>query len=222
MFKVLIVEDDPMVTMINEQYIEKNRDFKVVGKCSNGEDAISFLEKQTADLVILDVYMPHMDGLTTLKEIRDRNFPVSVIMVTAANDISTFEAAMRLGAVDYLVKPFDFARFQLALEKYASKTQVLNEGSTLNQSSIDQIVGTQHTNTESLPKGIQEQTKSSILECLASSAGWMTGDEIASGCGLSAVTVRRYMNHLAQTGEVTSRMNYDTGGRPCMMYSLRR
>jgi len=221
MFKVLIVEDDPMVAMINEQYIAKNSSFKVVGKCGNGEEAIAFLEKNAVDLLILDVYMPHMNGLETLKVIREKNIPVSVIMVTAANDITSFETAMRLGAVDYLVKPFDFARFQLALDKYSAKTSVLKDGETLNQSSIDRILDSQGPAADMLPKGIQEQTKSNILQCLASSDDWMTGDEIASGCGLSAVTVRRYMNHLAQTGEVTSHMNYDTGGRPCMMYRIR-
>ena len=222
MYKVLIVEDDPMVAMINEQYVKKNKNFRVEGKCGNGEAAIAWLKKNTADLIIMDVYMPAMNGLDTLREIRKENISVSVIMVTAANDSATFEDAMRLGAIDYLVKPFSFDRFTQALDRFAASTGVLKESKALNQASIDRIVGSaQKTAAAPAPKGIQEQTRSKILECLADAGGeWMTGEEIADYAGLSAVTVRRYMNYLVQTGEVTGEMNYETGGRPCMMYRI--
>ena len=52
MYKVLIVEDDPMVAMINEQYIKRNKAFEVVGKCNNGLSALDFLENNTVDILI--------------------------------------------------------------------------------------------------------------------------------------------------------------------------
>lgn len=67
MYKVLIVEDDPMVAMINEQYILKNKDFCVCGTCKNGVEALDFLRKNLVDLVLLDVYMPLMNGRDCLK-----------------------------------------------------------------------------------------------------------------------------------------------------------
>ena len=220
MYKVLIVEDDPMVAMINEQYISKNSSFKVVGKCSGGKEALEYLDSNPVDLIILDVYMPQMDGIETLKAIRQKSLPVSVIMVTAANDLETFEACMRLGAVDYLVKPFAYERFNLALEKFAEKSEALKEGKTLNQNRIDRIVGGSEHESEQAPKGIQEKTKNMIIDCLASDEGWMAGEDIAEKTGLSSVTVRRYMNHLVQEGNVTGKMNYETGGRPSMIYRL--
>ena len=220
MYKVLIVEDDPMVSMINEQYVSRNSAFTVIGKCTGGNEALEFMKKEVPDLIILDVYMPQMDGLETLRRIRKENLPVSVIMVTAANDLETFETCMRLGAVDYLVKPFAYERFNMALEKFASKTDALNEGNILNQNRIDRIVGAAENEAEQMPKGIQEKTKSLIIDTLAASGGWMAGDEIAEKAGLSSVTVRRYMNHLVQEGTVTGKMNYETGGRPCMIYRL--
>ena len=72
MYKVLIVEDDPMVAMINEQYIKRNKNFTVVGKCKDGRSAISFLEANEVDLMILDVYMPLMNGFEALRAIRNR------------------------------------------------------------------------------------------------------------------------------------------------------
>ena len=102
-YKVLIIEDDPMVAMINEQYATKNPNFVSAGICRNGKDALEFLSKNKVDLVVLDVYMPYMDGVETLKKIREQNIQTEVIMVTAANDTATLEKTMNLGVVDYLV-----------------------------------------------------------------------------------------------------------------------
>ena len=220
MYKVLIVEDDPMVAMINEQYIKRNKNFQLVGKCKDGTAALEFLEQNSVDLIVLDVYMPHMDGLETLRTIRNRQIPVDAIMVTAANDRSSVEEALHLGIVDYLVKPFTFDRFQMALEKFISQTNAFRDFDTLNQKNIDHIIDNSRKKSEdAFPKGIQEKTLLLIMEYLKDNAGnWFTGDEIAEQVGLTGVTVRRYMNYLAESGRVTAEMNYETGGRPCMRY----
>lgn len=67
MYKVLIVEDDPMVAMINEQYVRRNPNFCVAGRCQDGKSALEFLEKQPVDLMVLDVFMPYADGFETLR-----------------------------------------------------------------------------------------------------------------------------------------------------------
>ena len=220
MYKVLIVEDDPMVAMINEQYVKRNKNFQLVGKCKDGAEALEFLERNSVDLIVLDVYMPHMDGLETLRTIRNRQIPVDAIMVTAANDRSSVEEALHLGIVDYLVKPFTFDRFQMALEKYISQTNAFRDFDTMNQKNIDHIIDNSRKKSEdAFPKGIQEKTLLLIMEYLRGNAGtWFTGDEIAERVGLTGVTVRRYMNFLAESGRVTAEMNYETGGRPCMRY----
>ena len=220
MYKVLIVEDDPMVAMINEQYVKRNKNFQLIGKCKDGAEALEFLERNSVDLIVLDVYMPHMDGLETLRTIRNRQIPVDAIMVTAANDRSSVEEALHLGIVDYLVKPFTFDRFQMALENYISQTNAFKDFDTLNQKNIDHIIDNSRKKSEdAFPKGIQEKTLLLIMEYLRGNAGtWFTGDEIAERVGLTGVTVRRYMNFLAESGRVTAEMNYETGGRPCMRY----
>lgn len=223
MYKILIVEDDPMVAMINEQYIMRNKNFEIVGICKDGESAFSFLEEHKVDLLVLDVYMPHMDGFETLRKIRSMQIGVDVIMVTAANDRESLEKALHLGIVDYLVKPFTYDRFQIALEKYIAQNHALNNIDTLNQNNIDHIIdNARKKNGEFFPKGIQEKTMQLILEHLNENKGlWFTGDEIAEKVGLTVVTVRRYMNYLVESGRVIDEMNYETGGRPCMMYKVK-
>ena len=221
-YKVLIVEDDPMVAMINEQYVNRNKAFRVVGKCKDGKSALEYLESHDIDLIVLDVYMPLMDGFETLCQIRKNKKSVDIIMVTAANDRDSLEEALHLGVVDYLVKPFTYDRFRIALDKYVSQVAALRDLEALNQKNIDFIIEKAHkTSEEFRPKGIQEKTLRIILEEMESRpSDWMTGEELAEYIGLTGVTVRRYLNYLAEKGILLSEIDYETGGRPCMRYKL--
>ncbi|MBQ8400138.1 MAG: response regulator [Clostridia bacterium] len=219
-YKVLIVEDDPMVSMINEQYVNRNKAFRVVGKCKDGKSAIEYVENNDVDLIVLDVYMPLMDGFETLRQIRKNKKSVDIIMVTAANDRASLEEALHLGVVDYLVKPFTYDRFRIALDKFVSHHDAFKDVDTLSQKSIDYIIENTHKKSgELFPKGIQEKTSQIILdEMKKHPSKWMTGDEIAECIGLTGVTVRRYLNYLTEKGVLLSEIDYETGGRPCMRY----
>lgn len=222
MYRVLIVEDDPMVSMINEQYVKKNKQFTVVGTCKDGAAALDYLSSNEADLLILDVFMPQMDGFETLRQIRKRQIPVDVIMVTAADEREALEEALHLGIVDYLIKPFTFERFRIALEKYIAHVDALKDLDKLNQKSIDFIIdNTKRKSAEIHPKGIQDNTLNCIVSYLRSNAqAWLTGEEIASQVGLTSVTVRRYLSYLTEAGIVIGQMDYATGGRPSMQYKI--
>lgn len=217
-YKVLIVEDDPMVSMINEQYVRKDKDFIVVNSFRNGQLAIEFLEKNQINLVILDVFMPYMDGIETLKKIREKKFDVEVIMVTAANDTKTLEETMHLGVLDYLIKPFAFERLQIALEKFKAKKSALNEKTVLDQSSIDKLMNSYKKEAKTYPKGIQETTLKRILEFFDNNSDWNTTDSIAENLNISIVTARHYLSYLVKENKIKEDINYSTGGRPCMLY----
>lgn len=222
MYEVLIVEDDPMVAMINKQYVSQNPNFHVACVCKDGASALEYLLNHTIHLVILDVYMPRNDGLTLLRKIRENHLLVSVIMVTAANDTATVEEAFQLGIVDYLVKPFINERFQQALEKFLSRQDSFQEMTYFDQQQIDALMGGTIEKSQShFPKGIQSTTLEVILNFLKdNSVIELTAEEIADQIGLSRVTVRRYMNYLLENGTIVGQMNYETGGRPCMLYRL--
>ena len=218
-YSVLIVEDDPMVAMINEQYVRRNKQFSVCGSCRNGQEALDYLATDKVDLIIMDVYMPFMDGVVTLKQIREKKFNTEVIMVTAANDTATLENTMHLGVIDYLIKPFAYERFQVALEKFAAKMSALHGTSILDQNSVDNIITSVKKNvSKDYPKGIQEKTLQLILSYLKEQRGWISGDSIAENVGLSGVTIRHYMSYMVSVGKAEERINYETGGRPCVLY----
>jgi response regulator of citrate/malate metabolism len=222
MYKVLIVEDDPMVAMINEQFVSRHKDFVVAHKCNDGKSALEYLDENEVDLIILDVYMPYMDGFETLRQIRKKQISVDVIMVTAANEREQLKEGLHLGVVDYLVKPFTFERFKVALDKFIAQVEALKDLDKVNQKNIDFLIDKSRKSANELyPKGIQEKTLQTIIEHLKENKNkWLTGDEIAEKVGLTGVTVRRYMTHLSKVGIVIADMNYGTGGRPCMLYKL--
>ncbi len=221
MYSVLIVDDDPMVAMINEQFVLKNKNFKICGSCRNGQEAIDFLKSNSADLVVLDVYMPILNGTDTLKQIRELEIKCDVIMVTAANDTKTLEETMNLGVIDYLIKPFTFERFTLALNKFINKKNSLKEKEFVDQSSVDKIF-TQKQNDiiaqKELPKGIQKNTLILIKDYFDKNTGFMSSDSISEKLGLSIVTVRHYLNYLVEQKYIEETVNYETGGRPSMLY----
>lgn len=222
MYKVLIVEDDPMVAMINEQFVSRHKDFVVAHKCNDGKSALEYLDENEVDLIILDVYMPYMDGFETLRQIRKKQISVDVIMVTAANEREQLKEGLHLGVVDYLVKPFTFERFKVALDKFIAQVEALKDLDKVNQKNIDFLIDKSRKRANELyPKGVQEKTLQTIIEHLKENKNkWLTGDEIAEKVGLTGVTVRRYMTHLSETGMVIADMNYGTGGRPCMLYKI--
>lgn len=225
MYDVIIVEDDPMVAMINRGYVSADRRFHVAAVLRDGEAAFEYLTSggNRADLMILDLYMPRIGGLELLRRLRERGVDIAVIAVTAANDGATVEKVLELGVVDYLIKPFAAERFARALDTFHSRAAVLHDLPVLSQEHIDLMLGGTAKLADSpsgeLPKGIQDQTLATICDFLRASGGAeLTGEEIADRVGLSRVTVRRYMSYLIECGRISGRMNYETGGRPSMLY----
>lgn len=224
-YSVLIVEDDPMVSMINEQYVLKSSDFTVAGTCRNGQEAVDFLKAQKVDLILLDVFMPIMNGVETLKKIREQKIPSDVIMITAANDTATIEETMYLGVLDYLIKPFAYERFNVSLQKFKNKMQVLDGSLVLDQNRLDSLIST-NTASDSvvvncstiLPKGIQKNTLNHIKQYFSKNQTWQTVDMISDALGISAVTTRNYLNYMVKEKIIIEDINYNTGGRPCMLY----
>lgn len=219
MYKVLVVEDDPMVRMINEQYVRMNKDFCIASCVKNGQEALDYLKENKVDLVILDVFMPFMNGVEFLKKLREQKLKTEVIMVTAANDTATLEETMHLGVIDYLVKPFALERFQVALEKFTAKMNAINGSDVLDQNLIDSIISNSpQKKSKEYPKGIQEKTLERIKTCFENKNDWHSVELIAEKLGISIVTVRHYVNYLVKEAFLQESINYETGGRPSSLY----
>ena len=115
MIEVLIVEDDPMVAELNKKYLQMISGFNLIANVNNGEQALHFIHDNHIDLILLDVFMPKLNGLELLQHIRISYPKIDIIMVTAACNTADIQTALRLGVIDYIVKPFTFERLRTAL-----------------------------------------------------------------------------------------------------------
>ena len=220
--KVLIVEDDPMVMEINAQFVSKLPGFKLAGKAFTGKEAIYCIDKEKPNLVLLDFFLPDTNGLTLLQTIRNNHYPLDVILLTANRDPHHIQEIFRAGVVDYIVKPFQFDRFQTALEQYRQTLKKFKENRTFEQTDLDALMGVQlkGDSEEYLPKGLNDRTLQQIVQFLKGQAEPLSSEEVAAGIGLARVTVRRYLDYLEKKGDIVMEIQYGSVGRPMNKYRL--
>lgn len=219
MIDVMIVEDDPMVMDIICQYVKSIDGFNVKATASNGSLAMEKLKFIKVDLLILDVYMPIINGIDLLTEIRKNGNLVDAFFLTAADDIEMIDKAFKFGAVDYLIKPFRYERFKNTLDAYKNRFQIFHRSEKLmTQHDIDKTIGRSVTDMN-IPKGLNKRTLQHIRNYIKSSEERIiVSEEIANDLGISVVTVRKYMEYLTNINEVVLKLEYGTVGRPTYKY----
>lgn len=114
--KVLIVDDAAFMRMMIKEILSKNN-FEVVGEASDGKEAIQQYKDLNPDLVTMDITMPEMDGITSLKEIKKFDPEAKVVMCSAMGQQSMVIDAIQAGAKDFIVKPFQAERVLEAINK---------------------------------------------------------------------------------------------------------
>jgi CitB family two-component system response regulator MalR len=232
MIKVLIVEDDPMVAKFNRHYLEQVEGFRFIGWAASGDEAIALLASQQPDLILLDIYMPKSNGLQLLSQLREQESSADVIVISAASDNGSIRKALQLGAVDYLIKPFEFARFQAALSAYREDYLLMKHKEHLSQEQLDKLVRHSGETTESaapaaasgsavLPKGLSEGTLSNIWEIIIGlPQNSFSTEDISARAPISRISVRKYLTYLTETGALSMEISYGSIGRPVYMYSV--
>jgi CitB family two-component system response regulator MalR/two-component system response regulator DctR len=145
-------------------------------------------------------------------------------MVTSASDAQIVCQMVSRGIVDYLVKPFEYQRFREALDKFRQSHERWHTiDRALRQEDIDQMLSPNPPKTapaQILAKGLNDSTMNMIRRFLMENGSSMfTSEEIAEKVHLSRITVRRYMSFMVETNEITSTIDYQTGGRPAIKYS---
>ena len=113
---ILIVDDLKFIKMVLRELIEK-AGFRVVGEASDGLEAIEAYQDKRPDVVILDVTMPKMDGITALKKILEIDSAARVIMCSALGQQRLIVQAIQLGAKDFIVKPLRAERVISAIKQ---------------------------------------------------------------------------------------------------------
>lgn len=231
-FRVILIEDDPMVREVNRQFIERVPGFELVDMAKNGKEGLDLIEIHHPDLVLMDIFMPELDGLETFKEIRNRNYNIDVITVTAANDMATIQRILHLGVFDYIIKPFTFERMEQTLLNYKQfKLRTMN-AEDVTQQELDSIMQRQMTNVPlhekkhildeqfPLPKGLNKATLEKVLQFIEGKPEGVSAEEVAQAIGVARVTARRYLDFMEKQKLIEMENVYGNVGRPVNKYFL--
>jgi response regulator of citrate/malate metabolism len=210
----LIVEDDYHVATIHAAYVRKVRGFEVVGHASTAASARSEIKRLAPALVLLDLYLPDGHGLEVVREVleHDGQRP-DFLVITAARDMKSVRAAMQLGTVHYLVKPFRFNQLEERLITYRSLHSRLERIDEAEQQEVDALYGLLR-GPAPLPKGQSGPTMVNIRELLSQAPEDLSAAEIAEQIGISRSTAQRYLAELARQGAIELRLHYGATGRP--------
>ena len=224
MIRIIIVEDDPMVAQLNAACLGAMEGFEVRGIFSNGQEALEYLKREPVDLAVVDVYMPVCSGVELLRQMRGSGIQTAVIMITAATEMTVVEEALRLGIEDYIIKPFSYDRLRESVLRFRDKNTVVQRNRTADQAVVDRLLGNQPAvpDRKNLPKGLNAKTMESVRAVLEQDRTTdHTCESISAASGLSRVTVRHYLNYLIDAGVLASAIDYETGGRPRVLYRLK-
>ena len=117
--KRLLVVDDALIMRAIIKDTARNAGWEIAGEAANGSEAVERYRDLRPDLVTLDIVMPEMDGVEALRSLRDEHPAARVVMVSALDQREKLSACIALGAIDFIVKPFDRERLLSLLRRYA-------------------------------------------------------------------------------------------------------
>ena len=220
--RVLVVEDEALAAEAHAEYTRRVEGFEVVGVARSAGEALRHLAKDGAvDLILLDMHLPDGHGLALLQRLRAAGHLCDVIAVTSARDTEVVRRAVSQGVVLYLIKPFSFAMFRSKLAQYAAyRDQLAGTDDDVVQDDVDQLFGALRTRAGSseLPKGMSQESMRQVTAVLRNVESGLSATEVAGLIGASRVTARRYLEHLADAGQVERSPRYGGSGRPEVAY----
>ena len=216
--RVLVVDDDYHVAGIHAAYVERTAGFAVVGQAHTAAETRDLAPRLRPELVLMDIYLPDGNGLDVLRTLREQPAPPDVIVISAARDLDAVRAAMQLGAVHYLVKPFGYQTLAERLTAYQRLRRHIDQlHQAPGQADVDEmfrLLRTPEIATTRPSKGHSASTLELVRDAVQGNTGHVSAAEIAEQVGISRATAQRYLNYLEQQGIVTLQLRYGTTGRP--------
>jgi response regulator of citrate/malate metabolism len=218
MIKVLVIDDDFRVAQIHSDRVGRVPGFVCVGTARNAVEARRAITELGPDLILLDLYLPGEDGLSLLRSLSTFENGPDCIVVTAARDITTVRAAMRGGAIYYLVKPFGFDQLRQQLEAYRKWHSRLSGVGPVDQAGVDSLYGLLHGASGGDARGKLHPTMQKVLTEVLAATEPVGAAEVAAHLGMSRPTAQRYLTELERRGAVDLTLEYGSTGRPVNSY----
>ncbi len=133
--RILVVDDEEVLASFVAKILAEEEDFSYeVGVAGTGEEAVTMFEKDPFDLLIVDIKLPEMDGIDVLKAVKSFDAETQVVMITAYASLETAVSALREGAYDYIVKPFEAKQVQSVVRHALERRSLILQRNELIQS----------------------------------------------------------------------------------------
>ncbi|WP_053203434.1 response regulator [Jiangella muralis] len=219
--RTLVVEDEPIAAAAHATYVERVPGFELAAVVPSGREALAVLSREWVDLVLLDMNLPDLHGLDVCRKLRAAGLSTDIMALTAARDLAMVRAAVSLGIVQYVIKPFTFAMLADRLTRYAAyRARTSADSEATSQHEIDRLLGALRApDLSRLPKGLAEETLDQVVAVLREHDG-ASAQEVAAALSVSRVTARRYLEHLHDLGRVERAARHGGAGRPELNYRL--
>ncbi|MDQ6936113.1 MAG: response regulator [Actinomycetota bacterium] len=225
MIRTLVVDDDFRVAHIHAASVNRIEGFACVGEANSAAQARELVAGTQPDLLLLDIYLPDEDGMSLLRSLGADREPPDCIFITAARDLDSVRAAMKLGAVYYLVKPFGFTQLRDQLEAYRRWREESLVGAPeeqADQARVDSLYTLRH---QSIPVAGGARrlppTMARILDVVREAGRPVSAAAVATELGLSRPTAQRYLTELHRRGLAELDLEYGSAGRPVHLYRLK-
>lgn len=203
MIKIWIADDQQLIRESLKIILDTSKEFEVTGLMANGQEVLSHFEEDIPDVILMDVRMPEMDGVTCTKIVKERYPQVSIIILTTFDDDEYIFDAIKNGASGYLLKGCSFAELSQAIQS------VLDGGAIFNPQVAKKIAGlfsemAKHTIIPKDEKGNVEfsETEWKIIEQIADG---YSNKEIAKALRFSEGTIRNYLSVILDKLELRDR-----------------
>ncbi|WP_138444378.1 response regulator transcription factor [Sinomonas susongensis] len=220
MIRTLVVDDDYRVARIHAAHIERVQGYECVGEAHTAAEAREAVARLEPDLLLLDVYLPDEDGIALLRSLRETH-DVDAIIITAARDVATVRAAMRGGAVYYLVKPFGFEQLTAQLATYRRWRTEAESRHISGQNDVDALFAARHAPTPGPASRSLPPTMQKVLDAVRTAERPLGAQDVSELIGISRPTAQRYLSELERKGRLELTLEYGTTGRPVNMYTVR-
>lgn len=194
--KLVVVDDHALFRRGLVGLLDSMPEFQVVGEAGNGQEAIAVIEKARPDIVLLDVNMPVMDGVTTVQILRGRNLPVRILMLTISQNEDDLFGAIKAGADGYLLKNAEPDELRDTLLHIARGERVLDPevtGTVLK--AFSRLVSHE-------PAPLLSERELEVLNCLSTG---QTTQQISNQLFISENTVKTHIRHILEKLDASNR-----------------
>ncbi len=197
MINVMLADDHVLIREGIKQLLEFDGSMKVIEEASDGVECLEKLKKVRPDILLLDINMPNMNGIDVLKELKERNDPVKVLILTVHSEVEYLVKAVDIGANGYILKDSGSAELKQAINA------VIDEGSYI-QPNLIPALNSRLINRDMDKEKLASLTKREI-EILTQVACGMFNKEIAVNLNISERTVKNHISNIFKKIDTSDR-----------------